>query len=233
MLVEAKLLYCGSEARGSKVCMPMPEERKQKKDPQVHATVWKRQTSHINPVTTTAWNQHLQSHFLIQPTVVPQEGGHGCSIRTARLTCLSGKDMAVPSGRNHLPPEVLLGQGAESRWFPQPDCLETPSTAVLEGMVGSHIKKLRAGTEALDLPGLSGVPIPFLKYACLPVERGRKVDYVNVLVPLIARMFRDDRMFNRIVFRGLRLPRLSLPPWPATLGPSAAHCHAFTTSPGN
>jgi len=161
-----------------------------KKDPQVHATVWKRQTSHINPVTTTAWNQHLQSHFLIQPTVVPQEGGHGCSIRTARLTCLSGKDMAVPSGRNHLPPEVLLGQGAESRWFPQPDCLETPSTAVLEGMVGSHIKKLRAGTEALDLPGLSGVPIPFLKYACLPVERGRKVDYVNVLVPLIARMFR-------------------------------------------
>eukprot|EP00983_Pelagomonas_calceolata_P021428 671615-Pelagomonas_calceolata.AAC.1 len=51
-------------------------------------------------------------------------------------------------------------------------------------MVGSHIKKLNVGAS----PELVGIPIPFLKYACLPVERGRKVDYVNVLVPLIARM---------------------------------------------
>jgi len=157
-----------------------------KKDPQVHAMLRKRQTSHITPVATTAWNQHLQSHFRVQPTVVPQEGGHGCSTRTARLTCLSGRDMAVPLGRNHAPPEVLLRQGAESGWVPQPDCLETPSTTVLEGMVGSHIKKLNASASS----GLDGIPIPFLKHACLPIERGRRVDHVNVLVPLIARMFR-------------------------------------------
>eukprot|EP00983_Pelagomonas_calceolata_P079077 1154523-Pelagomonas_calceolata.AAC.1 len=44
--------------------------------------------------------------------------------------------MALPLGRNHTPPEVLLRQGAESGWVPQPDCLETPSTAVLEGSLG-------------------------------------------------------------------------------------------------
>eukprot|EP00983_Pelagomonas_calceolata_P009326 301599-Pelagomonas_calceolata.AAC.1 len=67
--------------------------------------------------------------------------------------------MAVPIGRNHAPPEVLLRQGARSGWVPQPDCLETPSTAVLEGMVGPHIKKLSAGAS----PGLDNIPIPFLK----------------------------------------------------------------------
>eukprot|EP00983_Pelagomonas_calceolata_P057827 1145229-Pelagomonas_calceolata.AAC.1 len=85
---------------------------------------------------------------------------------------------------NHAPPEVLLRQGAESGWVPQPDCLETPSTTVLEGMVGSHIKKLSAGAS----PGLNGIPIPFHKHACLPIERGRRVDFVNMLVPLIARI---------------------------------------------
>eukprot|EP00983_Pelagomonas_calceolata_P016798 528913-Pelagomonas_calceolata.AAC.1 len=48
-------------------------------------------------------------------------------------------------------------------------------------MVGSHIKKLNAGAP----PGLDGIPVPFLKHACFPIERGRRVDHVNVLVPLI------------------------------------------------
>eukprot|EP00983_Pelagomonas_calceolata_P064783 1148287-Pelagomonas_calceolata.AAC.1 len=100
--------------------------------------------------------------------------------------------MAVPLGRNHAPPEVLLRQlvsthleGAQSGWV-QPDCLETPTTTVLEGIVGSHIKKLNAGAS----PGFDGIPIPFLKHACLPVERGCRADHVNVLVPLIARIFK-------------------------------------------
>ena len=94
--------------------------------------------------------------------------------------------MAVPLGRSHTPPEVLLRQGTESGWVPQPDSLEPPTTVVLEGMVGSHIKKLCANAS----PGFDGIPIPFLKYACLPVQRDRRVDNVNVLVPLIARMFK-------------------------------------------
>eukprot|EP00983_Pelagomonas_calceolata_P027721 870794-Pelagomonas_calceolata.AAC.2 len=80
----------------------------------------------------------------------------------SRFTCLSGGDMAVPFGRNHAPQSSF------------------------EGKVGSHIKKLNAGAS----PGLDNNPIPFLKHACLPIERGQRVDYVNVLVPLIARTFR-------------------------------------------
>eukprot|EP00983_Pelagomonas_calceolata_P071567 1151309-Pelagomonas_calceolata.AAC.1 len=51
-------------------------------------------------------------------------------------------------------------------------------------MVGSHIKKLNAGASS----GLDGIPVPFLKHACLHIERGRRVEHVHVLVPLIARM---------------------------------------------
>eukprot|EP00983_Pelagomonas_calceolata_P001027 36129-Pelagomonas_calceolata.AAC.1 len=70
--------------------------------------------------------------------------------RTARFTCLSGRGMAVSLARNHTPPEVRLRQGAESGWVPQPDCMEETNTTVLEGMVGSHIKKLNAAAS----PGL-------------------------------------------------------------------------------
>eukprot|EP00983_Pelagomonas_calceolata_P017462 547022-Pelagomonas_calceolata.AAC.1 len=45
-----------------------------------------------------------------------------------------------------------------------------------------------------------GIPIPFLKHACLPVERGQRVDYVDVPVPLIARMFRMIAV-SKVVYR--------------------------------
>eukprot|EP00983_Pelagomonas_calceolata_P017636 553521-Pelagomonas_calceolata.AAC.1 len=61
------------------------------------------ETNFTSLVATTAWNEHLQSHFRVQPTVVPQEGGRGCSTRTARFACLSGRDMAVLVDRNHAP----------------------------------------------------------------------------------------------------------------------------------
>eukprot|EP00967_Tisochrysis_lutea_P049714 scaffold60961_cov15-Tisochrysis_lutea.AAC.1 len=51
-------------------------------------------------------------------------------------------------------------------------------------MIRSHFKRLSAGAS----PRFDGVPIPFLVYACLPIERGRKVNYVDVLMPLIERM---------------------------------------------
>ncbi len=47
----------------------------------------------------------------------------------ARWTGNSGAstgDMDVPLGRNHPPPEVLLQQGAQNRWMPDPDALELP-----------------------------------------------------------------------------------------------------------
>eukprot|EP00983_Pelagomonas_calceolata_P053015 1143107-Pelagomonas_calceolata.AAC.3 len=146
---------------------------------------WNRQTSHITPVLTTVWNQHLNRHFRAQPRV-PQQDRREHTAMNSGCTPLTARGMAVPLGRNHAPPEMLSRRGAESVWVPEPECLEIPSTAILEVMVGSHIKKLSAGAS----PGFDDVPIPFLKYARLPIERGRRVDHVNVLLPLIARMFR-------------------------------------------
>ena len=160
-------------------------DRLLRKDPQVHAMLRKRQTSHATPVTSNEWNKHLQNHFQAQPTV-PQQDRRGYAARTGGGSRLSGRDMAVPLGRNHAPPEVLLRQNLERRWVPQPDCLELPSTEVIEKLVGSHIQKLSAGAS----PGLDGIPVPFLKYACLPHDNGRKVVFVNVLVPLLARLFK-------------------------------------------
>eukprot|EP00983_Pelagomonas_calceolata_P040174 1137490-Pelagomonas_calceolata.AAC.3 len=56
------------------------------------------------------------------------------------------------------------------------------------------IKKLSAGASS----GLDNIPKPFLKHACLPIERGRRVDHVN-MVPLIARM-------SRFFFSKARIP---------------------------
>eukprot|EP00983_Pelagomonas_calceolata_P000962 33793-Pelagomonas_calceolata.AAC.1 len=84
-------------------------------------------------------------------------------------------------------------------------------------MVGSHIKKLNAGASS----GLDGIPIPFLKHACLPIERGRRVDHVNMPVPLIARMF-------RVFLRKARIPAC----WKvAKLSPP--HKKGALSNPGN
>ena len=38
--------------------------------------------------------------------------------------------------------------------------------------------------------GFDAIPIPFIKHACLPVRCDGKFKLVNVLVPLMARLFR-------------------------------------------
>jgi len=38
--------------------------------------------------------------------------------------------------------------------------------------------------------GFDAIPIPFIKHACLPVRCDGKFKQVNVLVPLMARLFR-------------------------------------------
>eukprot|EP00983_Pelagomonas_calceolata_P009878 319927-Pelagomonas_calceolata.AAC.1 len=56
--------------------------------------------------------------------------------------------------------------------------------AVLEVMVGFYFKKLSANASpGFQVIQVDGIPIPFLKCACLPIERGHTVDNVNVLVP--------------------------------------------------
>eukprot|EP00983_Pelagomonas_calceolata_P079404 1154649-Pelagomonas_calceolata.AAC.2 len=108
------------------------------------------------------------------------------------MSTANRRDLAVPLVRNHAPTEVLLRQGAEFGWVPQPDCLKTPSTTVLEGMIGSHIKKFNAGAS----PRLDGIPIPFLKHVCLPIERVWRVDHVKVLVAALSPLHKKGAMSN-------------------------------------
>ena len=49
-----------------------------------------------------------------------------------------------------------------------------------------QFQKLSAGASS----GFDAVPIPFIKHACLPVRCDGKFKQVNVLVPLMARLFR-------------------------------------------
>eukprot|EP00983_Pelagomonas_calceolata_P072920 1151925-Pelagomonas_calceolata.AAC.3 len=138
-------------------------------------------------VTLVSWETSGWACQNALQTVDPH--GHKCIQRVRRCPFLlcSTQDMALPLGRNHAPPEALLRQGAESGWAPQPDCLKRLAYYASSsfGRNGWVPQKFNAGAS----PGLDGSSIPFLKYACLHVEHGRKVDYVDMLVPLIARMF--------------------------------------------
>ena len=143
-----------------------------RKDPAVHALLKKHTKSHTTPVPAPAWHDHLHRHFRAE--------------RTFEESRPSARDMAVPLGRRNLPPEVLLRRGVQSGWAPEPDEFEIPDVSVLEGMLGSEFQKLSAGASS----GFDAIPIPFLKHACLPVQCGNKTKQVNVLVPLMARLFK-------------------------------------------
>ena len=71
-------------------------------------------------------------------------------------------------------------------WTPDPDEIENPDLSVLEGVVCRQFQKLSAGA----FSGFDAIPIPFIKHACLPVRCDGKFKQVNVLVPLMARLFR-------------------------------------------
>ena len=92
----------------------------------------------------------------------------------------------MPCSKNHPPPEVLFRRGEQSGWNLDPDEFEIPDLSVLEGVVCCQFQKLSAGASS----GFDAIPIPFIKHACLPVRCDGKFKLVNVLVPLMARLFR-------------------------------------------
>jgi len=95
--------------------------------------------------------------------------------------------MAVPLGRNHPPPEVLLQQGAQNRWMPDPDTLELPEANVLYPVMCKFICKLNVRVS----PGFDCIAAPFIKYAekVVPAINGRGVEKMNVLAPYFASSF--------------------------------------------
>ncbi len=99
----------------------------------------------------------------------------------------SARDMAVPLGRNHPPPEVLLQQGAQKRWMPDPDALELPEANDLYPVVCKFMRKLNVRAS----PGFDCIAAPFIKYAEkeVPAVNGHGVEKMNVLAPYFARFF--------------------------------------------
>jgi len=173
------------------------------KDPAVHALLKRFNKSHPTPVPAPVWHDHLHRHFRAE--------------RTFEETRPSARDMAVPLGRNHPSPEVLFKQGTQSGWTPKPDEFEILSYSMLEGMVGCQLKKLNAGSSS----GFDAIPVPFLKYACLPVECAGITKQVNVLVPLMARLF-------QVMLSTARVPR-----WWKVAKLSPLHKKGEVSNPGN
>lgn len=154
-----------------------------RKDPEVHALLRKEKKSFTSPVPAPVWHDHLQMHFRTER-------------QTTEVHRVAPEDMAVPVGRGHPPPEVLLRRGEESGWAPEPDEFYVPDLDFLVGLVGKHFQKLSVGAS----PGFDAIPIAFLKHACMPVQNGSKAELVNVLVPLLARLF-------KVVLSEARVPR--------------------------
>jgi len=138
----------------------------------MHALLKKQTRSNTTPVSAPVWHDHLHRHFRVA--------------RTFEEPRLSAVDMAVPCSKNHPPPEVLFRRSEQSGWNPDPDEFEIPDLSVLEGVVCCQFQKLSAGASS----GFDAIPIPFIKHACLPVRCDGKFKQVNVLVPLMARLFR-------------------------------------------
>jgi len=80
----------------------------------------------------------------------------------------SARDMADPLGCNHPPPEVLLQQGAQNRWMPDPDALELPEANDLYPAMCEFMFKLNVRAS----PGFDCIAAPFIKYAEKEVVMG-------------------------------------------------------------
>jgi len=152
-------------------------DRLKRKDPAVHALITKNKTSQQTPVSECAWKDHLKAHF--QPPSLER----GEAARPGRG--LHARDVAVPLGRRHPAPEILLQQATQAGWVPSPDNFPFPSVGALEQLVKTHIKKMNVSSSA----GLDCISPPFIKHAL----RERCINYRlvkdNVLLPYLAQLF--------------------------------------------
>jgi len=156
-------------------------DRMHRKDPELHAMLRQRKRAQQTPLSSKAWEEYLASHFQA-PASQQSPPMH------TRVQCrVDARDMAVPLGRKHAPPEVLLSQGAECAWVPEPDVVNMPDLATVHMLLAEQIKKMNVRASS----GFDLVSAPFIKQAVIlhPVENGRSVR-VNVLLPYLAELFK-------------------------------------------
>ena len=155
-------------------------DRMLRTDPELHAMLHQPTRVQQTPLSFKAWEEYRASHF---QAPAPQRLS---PIHTRVRGCVDARDMAVPLGRKHPPPEVLLNQGLEREWVPEPDVVNMPDLATVHVLLAEQIKKMNVRASS----GFDLVSAPFIKQAIIlqPGENGRSVR-VNVLLPYIAELF--------------------------------------------
>ena len=78
------------------------------KNLELHAMLRQPKCTQPTPLTQPAWTAYLNRHF--RPSAAKGVRPRGLGVGSG----LSAKDMVVPLGRNHPPPEDLLQQGAQN-----------------------------------------------------------------------------------------------------------------------
>ena len=152
-----------------------------RKDPELHAMMRQPKRAQQTPLSSKAWEEYLASHF--QASASQQSP----PIHTRVRVRVDARDMVVPLGRRHPPPEVLLSQGAERAWLPEPDVVNMPDLATIHVLLAEQIKKMNVRASS----GFDLVSAPFIKQAIIlqPGEKGHSIR-VNVLLPYIAELFK-------------------------------------------
>ena len=133
------------------------------------------------PLSSKAWEEYLASYFQVSTSHQPP------LVNTRARGRVDSRDMAVPLGHKHPPPEVLLKQGVEREWVPEPDVLNMPDVATVRMLLADQIKKMHVRASS----GFDLVSAPFIKQAVIlqPGENGR-VERVNVLLPYMTELFK-------------------------------------------
>mmetsp|Transcript_26797 Transcript_26797/g.72348 ORF Transcript_26797/g.72348 Transcript_26797/m.72348 type:complete len:767 (-) Transcript_26797:740-3040(-) len=151
------------------------------KNPELHAMLRQPKRAQTTPLAEPAWVVYLNEHFRPATHHQPQRPLHG-------RQGLSAREIAVPLGRNHPPPEVLLRQGARVDWIPEPDSVSTPSLDTMRSLVADQIKKMNGSAPS----GFDVITAPFIKGAVVlrPKLNGRGTESVNVLEPFVAKLFK-------------------------------------------
>jgi exonuclease III len=151
------------------------------KDPGLHAMLRHPKRAQITSLAEPAWVAYLNEHFRPSSHQRLQRSHHG-------RQGLSAREVAVPLGRNHPPPEVLFRQGACADWIPEPDSVPVPSLDSMRSLVADQIKKMNGSAS----PGFDEIAAPFIKGAVVlrPKPNGRGTECVNVLEPFVAKLFK-------------------------------------------
>jgi len=157
--------------------------RLSRNDAAVHSMLKMAKGAQRTPITAAAWEHYLRGHLQME---LQQQQQQQQQERPGRSD-ISARDTAVPLGRKHPPPEVLLRQGEQSGWVQQPDYFNVPSVHGLFEIVISRLKRMNAGAS----PGLECIGPAFLKHACVPsVNSEGKPVKENVLAPLLSKLFK-------------------------------------------